>query len=143
LTISHGPQNFCHFFPSKDTTRQEGTIFHTTALRVFPLVHQQTNKSATLLSITQDSPKRLKNVQSRRRRSKDCTFLLHIQHLSITMTYLFLRLSIVRVFPRALDQAKKGRPKRNLRLPNTLPRERRDIVTNKDTIVLLKIKVES
>jgi hypothetical protein len=42
--------------------RQEGTIFHTTALRERPPVHQQANKSITRRGITQDNPKRLKMV---------------------------------------------------------------------------------
>jgi hypothetical protein len=86
------------------------------ALRVFPLVHQQANKLGTLLGIAQDCPKRLKKAfhkaqatsQWSRWWSIDSLFLLHIQHLSITMICRFLRLSIVRIFLRAVDQAEKA-----------------------------------
>jgi hypothetical protein len=96
--------------------RQQGTIFHTTALRERPPVHQQANKSTTRRGITQDRLKRLKiafhkvreTSQWRRRWSTDSPFILHIQHLSITMTRFFLRLSKVRIFPYAAVQAKKA-----------------------------------
>jgi hypothetical protein len=38
--------------------------------------------------------------------------LAHTTHLLTTMAYRFLRLSIVRIFPRAADQAKKAALKR-------------------------------
>jgi hypothetical protein len=44
-------------------------------------------------------------AQWRRIWSTDSPILLHIQHLSITMTCRFLRLSMVRIFPMAADQA--------------------------------------
>jgi len=61
-------------------------------------------------------PKQLKKIfhkaqaisQWRRKWSTDSIFLLHTQHLSITMTCYFLRLSIVKIFPRTADQAKKA-----------------------------------
>jgi hypothetical protein len=90
--------------------RQRGTIFHTTAHQVLPA-----SKLTTRLDITQDNPKRLKKTlhkaqataQWRKRWSTDSLFLLHTQHLSITMTCRFLKLSLVSIFPRTADQAKK------------------------------------
>jgi hypothetical protein len=46
--------------------------------------------------------------QWRRRWSTDSPFLLHMQHLSTTMTCYLLTLSIVRIFHRAADQGKKA-----------------------------------
>jgi hypothetical protein len=91
----------------KHYIRQQGTIFHTTALRERPPVHQQANKSTTRRGITQDKLKRLKMAfhkaratsQWRRRWSTNSPFILHMQHLSITITRFFLRLSKVRNFP--------------------------------------------
>jgi hypothetical protein len=99
----------------KHHKRQQGTIFHTTALRERPPIHRQANKSTTRRGITQDKLKRLKMAfhrahvtsQWRRRCSIDSPFNLHMQHLSITMTRFFLRLSKVRIFPCAAVQAKK------------------------------------
>jgi len=81
-----------------------------------PTVHQQAYKSTTLLGITQESPKRLKdafhNAQATSQWKKgwtmDSSFLLHIQHLSTTTKYRFLNLFTVRVFPKATDQEKKN-----------------------------------
>jgi hypothetical protein len=50
-------------------------------------------------------------------------FCLHMQHLSIKITCLFRRLSIVRILPIAADHAKKNLPWRSLSLPYTLPRK--------------------
>jgi hypothetical protein len=47
-------------FPPQAPQKQQGTIFHTTALRERPPVHQQANKSTTRKGITQDKLKRLK-----------------------------------------------------------------------------------
>jgi hypothetical protein len=96
--------------------RQQGTIFHTTTLWERPPVHQQAKRSTTRRGITQERLKRLKvafqitqaTSQWRRRWSTDSPFFLHKQHLSITMTRLFLRLSNVRIFPSATAQAKKA-----------------------------------
>jgi len=100
----------------KHHKRQQGTIFHTTALHERPPVHQQANKSTTREGITQERLKRLKMTfhraratsQWRRRWSTDSPFILHMQHLSITMTRFFLRLSKVMIFPCAAIQAKKA-----------------------------------
>jgi hypothetical protein len=100
----------------KHHIRQQGTIFHTTALRERPPVHQPANKSTTRRGITQDKLKRLKMAfhkaratsQWRRRWSTDSPFILHMQHLSIAMIRFFLRLSKVRIFPCAAVQAKKA-----------------------------------
>jgi hypothetical protein len=100
----------------KHHKRQQGTIFHTTALRERPPVYQQANKSTTQRGMTQDKLKRLKMAfhrargtsQWRRMWSTDSSFILHIQHLSITMTRLFLRLSKVRIFHSAAAQSKKA-----------------------------------
>jgi hypothetical protein len=99
----------------KHHKKPEGTIFHTTALRERPHVHQQANKFITRKGITQDRLKRLRiafhrvraTLQWRRSWSTDSPFILH-KHLSNTMTCIFLRLSNVRVFPSAVDQAKKA-----------------------------------
>lgn len=95
--------------------RQQGTIFHTIALQEIPPVHQQVNKFTTRKGITQDRLKRLKMAfhrvrgtsQWKRRWSTDSQFILYMQHLSITMTRFFLRLSKVMIFPNAAAQAKK------------------------------------
>jgi len=110
----------------KHHKRQQRTIFHTTALREQPPVHQQANRSTTRRGITQDKLKRLKRAfqrtqatsQWRRSRwSTDSSFFLHMQHLSITMTCLFLRLSKVRIFPRAATQAGKKKKEPLLKEP--------------------------
>jgi hypothetical protein len=74
-------------------------------------IDQQANKSTPQLGITQDRPKQLKKAfhkvqatsQWRRRWSTNSPFFLHIQHLSTTITFHFLRLSVVKIFPRAAD----------------------------------------
>jgi hypothetical protein len=94
---------------------QIGTIFQITALLGLPNFHQQANKSITLLSITKDIPNRVNILlyiaeatsQWRKRWSTDSPSLLHKQHLSTMMICLFLRLSTVRILPRAADHAKK------------------------------------
>jgi hypothetical protein len=52
--------------------------------------------------------------QWRRRWSTESPFLLHIQHLSITMTCCFLRLSTVRISSRAINRTKKATLKETL-----------------------------
>ena len=101
-------------FIQRHHKRKSGTIFYTTTLWVLPAFYRQASKSTTQLGKTQDSPKRRKrtfhNVQetSQRRRkwSTDSLFFLHIQHLSITVTCRFLRLFMVKIFPKATDEAK-------------------------------------
>jgi hypothetical protein len=107
---SRDPQNFYHLFSPKTLS---STLQHS---KVLPTDHQQANKSTTLIGITQDSPKRLKKIfykaqattQWKRRWSTDSPFFSHIQRILTTMTYRFLRLSMVRIFPRVADQAKKA-----------------------------------
>jgi hypothetical protein len=85
----------------KHHKRQDDTIFHTAALQVLPIVHQQAIKSTIRLGITQDSPKQLKRIfhkaqatsQWRRRWSTNSQFFLYIQHLLITITCCFLRVT--------------------------------------------------
>jgi hypothetical protein len=93
-----------------------GAIFHTVALFDRPEDHQQASRSITCCGITQDNPKRLKREyhkaeatsQWRRRWSTDSFVFLHVQHLFITITCRFLRLSKVRIFPRAVGHEKKA-----------------------------------
>ena len=91
----------CH----KHQNRQVGSIFQTAALLDFPEDHQQASKSTTRLGITQANPKQLNMAshkveaisQCKRRWSTVSSLLLHMQHLFITITCLFLRLSKVRI----------------------------------------------
>jgi len=95
---------------------QIGIIFQIAALLGLPDFHQYANKSITLLGIIQGIPKRVKvlfhiaeaTAQWRRRWSTDSSSLLHKQHVSTMMICLFLRLSTVRILPRAADHAKKA-----------------------------------
>jgi hypothetical protein len=95
---------------------QIGTIFQIATFLGLPDFHQHSNKSITLLDITQDILKRRKMLfhiaeatsQWRRRWSTDSPSLLHKQHLSTMIICLFLRLSIVRILSRATDHAKKA-----------------------------------
>jgi hypothetical protein len=94
---------------------QIGNIFQIAALLSLPDFHQHTNKSITLLGITQDIPKRVKMLfhreeatsQWRTRWPIDSPSLLHKQHLSIMMICLFLRLSTVRILHKVADHEKK------------------------------------
>jgi hypothetical protein len=95
---------------------QIGTIVQTAALLGLPNFHQQANKSITLLGITQDIPNRVKTwihrveatSQWRRRWSTVFPSLLHKQHLSTMMIFLFLRLSTVSILPRVANHEKKA-----------------------------------
>jgi hypothetical protein len=115
----------------KHQKRQIGIIFQIVALLGLPDVHQQVNSSITLLGITQDKPKWVNRAlyeaeatsQWRRRWSTDSSFLLHLQHLFIIITCFFLRLSKVRILPRAAGHTEKSLSRRNLSPPHTLPRE--------------------
>jgi hypothetical protein len=115
-------------FPSQTPKEACRHHFHTTALFGLPKDHQQSYISPTRLGITQDIPKRLKKAlqmaeatsQWRRRWSTDSSFLLHMQHLSITMMCHLLRLSKVNVLPRATNHTKKNYPRRSLSPPYTL-----------------------
>jgi hypothetical protein len=94
---------------------QIGTIFHVVVLLDLPNFHQQATRSSTLLGMTQEIPKREKMLfhradatsQCRRIWSTDSPSRLHGQHLSTMIMCLFLRLSKVRILPRAADQVKK------------------------------------
>jgi len=93
-----------------------GTIFQIATLLGLPEFHQHANKSITLLGITQNIPKRVKREfhkaeatsQWRRSWSTDSFFLLHKQHLFSMTKCLFLRLSTVRILPRAANHTKKA-----------------------------------
>jgi hypothetical protein len=95
---------------------QIGTIFKIAKLLGLQEFHQLANKSITLLGITQDIPNQVKRAfhwaeatsQWRRRWSTNSPLLLHKQHLSTMITCIFLRLSTVRILPRAADHAKKA-----------------------------------
>ena len=50
-------------------------------------------------------------------------------------TFLFLRLSIVKHFPKAAVQTKKNHSRGNLLFPNAFPRERMLIMANKEMVV--------
>jgi len=93
-----------------------GTIFQVVALLDLPNFHQQATRSSTLLGMTQEIPKREKMLfhiaeatsQCWRIWSIDSPSRLHRQHLSTMIMCLFLRLSKVRIIPRAADQVKKA-----------------------------------
>jgi hypothetical protein len=74
--------------------------------------------------------------------STNSPFLLDMQHLSTAMTCHFLRLSIVRIFLRVTDQAKKATLKRTL-VYQTLSREMKAILTTYDTMEEFNIKQPS
>jgi hypothetical protein len=100
----------------KHYIRHKGIIFHTTALRERPPVPQQAFKSSTLQGITQCNLNRLKiachstcaTSQWRSKWSTDSLSGIHKQHRFITTICFFLRLSKVRIFPRAIVHAKKA-----------------------------------
>ena len=93
---------------------------------------QQANRSTTLFDITQWMPNRVNTIDHKskaieqwmRRWSTDSLSLLHIQHQSKIKICRFLRLSIVKIFPKAAVHKKKSNSRGDLRLPNSLPRER-------------------
>jgi hypothetical protein len=71
-----------------------------------------------------------------------------MQHLSTTMTCIFLRLSMIRIFPKGINHAKKIKNEkiknhfqRSIGPPNTLPREMNVIYTNKDPVEGSNIKL--
>jgi hypothetical protein len=93
-----------------------GTIFHVVALLELPDFHQQARRSSTLLGMTQEIPKREKMLfhraeatsQCRSIWSTDSPYRLHRQHLSTMIMCLFLRLTKVRILPRAAAHVKKA-----------------------------------
>jgi hypothetical protein len=95
---------------------QIGAIFQIATLLDLPDFHQQATKSITLLGITQDKPNQVKRAfhkaksQWSRMWSTDSSFLLHKQHLFTIITRIFLRLSTIRILPKAAVQAKKKPP---------------------------------
>jgi len=97
-------------FLHKYQKRHECTIFHIAAGS--PPTSIQVDYSS---SYNPRSPKSTEKTfqmaqttsQWRKIWSTDSPFLLHIQHLSTTMTSCFQRLSIVKIFPKAADQTKK------------------------------------
>jgi len=91
------------------------TIFHVVALLDLPNFHQQATRSSTLLGMTQQIPKREKmfhradaTSQCRRIWSTNSPSRLHRQHLSTMIMCLFLRLSKVKILPRAANHVKKA-----------------------------------
>jgi hypothetical protein len=146
LSLCSSCLSLCSLY--KHHKRQQGTIFHTTALRERPPVHQQANKSTTREGITQERLKRLKMTfhraratsQWRRRWSTNSPFILHMQHLSITMIHFFLRLSKVRIFPCAAIQAKKSHFQGNLGPPNTFPGKMNILFGSKNLVERSNIK---
>lgn len=94
---------------------QDGTIFHITAFRnLSKCPFQQAKTTTTQLGITHTNLTRLKIVFDRalvisqysKSWSIDSPLFLHIQHQSTTITCRFLRLPIVKIFPKVVDQAK-------------------------------------
>ena len=93
---------------------------------------QQANSSTTVFGITQWMPNNVNTIDHKskaieqwmRRWSTNSPFLLHIQHQSKIKIYCFLRLSIVKIIPKAAVHTKKSNSRGDLRLPNSLPRER-------------------
>jgi hypothetical protein len=95
--------------------RQDGAIFHIVVFwRLRNCPFQQAKKSTTRLDMTQANPTRLKMEFQRaltisqwsKRWSTNSPLFLHIQHQSTTVTCRFLRLSIMRIFPKAANKAK-------------------------------------
>ena len=76
---------------------------------------QQANSSSTVFGITQCMPNKVNTIDFKskaigewiRRWSTDSPFLLHIQHQSKIKIHHLLRLSIVKIFPKAAVQTKK------------------------------------
>ena len=97
--------------------RQCGIIFQIDAASpLWNLPAQQANKSSTPLGITQQTPNRVKTIfqrsrvigQCKRRWLIDSSPDLHMQHQSKMSTFLFLRLSMVIILPKAAVQVKKA-----------------------------------
>ena len=110
--------------------RQWGIIFQIDAASPLPnLPAQQANKSSTLLGITQQTPNNVKTISQRSRVIGQCNRRwltdsppdLHMQHQSKMSTFLFLRLSMVRILPSAAVQVKKSNSGWNFDLPNAFP----------------------
>lgn len=93
-----------------------GTIFHVVALLELPDFHRQARRSSTFLGMTQEIPKREKMLFHRAEATSQCRSIwstdspsrLQRQHLSTMIMCLFLRLSTVRILPRAAAHVKKA-----------------------------------
>ena len=97
--------------------RQWGIIFQIEAASPLPnLPAQQANKSSTPLGITQQTPNSAKTIsqrsrvigQCKRRWLTDSPPDFHMQHQSKMSTFLFLRLSMVRILPSAAVHVKNA-----------------------------------
>lgn len=60
--LSQSSKHLLFFSLRRLLKRYEGTIFHTAALCVLPVVHQQAYKSTMRLGIIQNNPNRLKKT---------------------------------------------------------------------------------
>jgi len=77
---------------------------------------QLVNKSSTSLGITHSTPNKVRMQLHRSRATSqwsnkcsiDSSFFLHIQHPSTTTTFLFCRLSYVKIFPNAAVHTKNA-----------------------------------
>ena len=96
--------------------KQWGTAIQMAEFRCLPnFPCQQANSSTTIFSITQWMPNRVNTIDHKsktieqwmRRWSTDSPFLLHIQHQSKIKICCFLRLSIVKIFPKVAVHTKK------------------------------------
>ena len=90
--------------------RQCGTIFQILPASEFPRIpFQQLRRSTTSRGITQFLPKMTRTIDHNSQATGQCTSKwltdspldLHIQHQSKMVTLLFLRFSVVRIFPKA------------------------------------------
>ena len=97
--------------------KQWGTAIQIAKFRCLPNFScQQANNSTTIFGITQWMPNKVNTIDHKskaigqwiRRWSTDSPFLLHIQHQSKIKIFHFLRLSIVKIFPKIAVQTKKA-----------------------------------
>ena len=101
----------------KHHMRQWVAAFQIAPESVFPFIpDQHANNSSTPLGITQDIPNKVRTRfhsswargQCNSKWLTDSPLDLHIQHQSIMRTFLFRRLSIVRILPNVAVQEKKA-----------------------------------
>ena len=97
--------------------KQWGTAIQIAEFRCLPnFPCQQANSSTTVFSITQWMPNKVNTIDHKskakeqwmKRWSTNSPFLLHIQHQSKIKIYHFLRLSIVKIFPKIAVHTKKA-----------------------------------
>ena len=97
--------------------KQRGTAIQIAEFRCLPnFPCQQANGSTTIFGITQWMPNKVNTIDFKskaigewiRRWSTDSPFLLHIQHQSKIKICRFLRLSIVKIFPKITVHTKKA-----------------------------------